>query len=542
MVVAKPFLEISSGSPTSQSCRGPWDVRIAHLALRAASNLQDSPLYKMQVSPCPDCDLVSKTQHEQFDLWASPVASFLDSNQRPSAAELKKVAKEVQRSSLELSICDEEIKHLEAHLQDLKRHRSTVSRYINAHKAVTSPIRRVPPEILAVIMKLAVSGQQLQISSPENLRKHGLWLLALVSRSWRDIALSLPDLWSVIEISNETAKWQNGIRVLEVVLERSKQAPLMFKLELDGVRAENHVLDAICSHSDRWKHATISSTIKALEFMSCVRGALPQLSRLEISLTMQDAGLTPIDAFCSAPNLHCVRLGNCSPQHFDLPWSQLKSFECRGGIAKGLQVLHQMDDLEDLNLQYAGPPLENHLQLPRLKSMRCYCRTGFLDCLTLPALESATFNFHNFNVPGYLSLITRSSCTLKSLELVSHLNGSQLLALLRHHPSLHTFNISFVNHDAIDVFSQALTISRTQPNPYLPRLRILEVHNMELNDGFLKMIESRSSAFVGGVDRNTRHGVRLESLVLHLDRRPRTDQLLRLDRVLQSGISVAMKL
>ncbi|KAL0948572.1 hypothetical protein HGRIS_011131 [Hohenbuehelia grisea] len=136
----------------------------------------------MSTSPCPDCNLVTITQKDQFHPGASPVAALMNSNQRPSAAEMDKALAEIKRSSLELTVCDENIEHLEAHLQDLRRYRNTISRYLCAHKAVVSPLRRLPPEILATIMTYTLPNKA-STFNPQRQDRHGMLMLALVSRA-----------------------------------------------------------------------------------------------------------------------------------------------------------------------------------------------------------------------------------------------------------------------------------------------------------------------------------------------------------------------
>ncbi|KAL0948569.1 hypothetical protein HGRIS_011128 [Hohenbuehelia grisea] len=506
------------------------------------SVLQRLSLRKIPALPCPDCNMASITTDGRFDLEASPVAALVTSNQRPSTAEIDTALAEVKHSSHELALCDDNIKHLEAHLedlkrlethlQDLKRKRSTISRYLLAHKAAASPIRRVPPEILAIIMLYAVSRERSLDQYFPGAPQHGMWRLALVSRIWRDVALSTPILWSEIDIDcNETRRWSD-VSMFEVLLERSRPAPLTFWLIHEDIGGDNHfrVLETICAHSARWKNVFITSSFIPLKFMSRVRSAIPQLSRLKINL-YNDQGLQPvIDAFSDALQLQHVDLGDLGSRSIDLPWPQLKSLKCAGTISDCLRVLPNMGALEALEFSpeveqdSSGTRLRNQFSLPRLKSLSIpYGRfePDFIDCLTLPALESATFVMNgssNVTLHAYLSLIKRSSCTLTTLSLRAvRLDGSQLLALLRHHPFLHKLRLNILvdsNQLLVKEFAQALTISPTRPDPYLPRLRVLDIDMNKLSNDFLSMVESRSSAFVEDGGGATRDVVRLESLVL----------------------------
>ncbi|KAL0948573.1 hypothetical protein HGRIS_011132 [Hohenbuehelia grisea] len=221
--------------------------------------------------------------------------------------------------------------------------------------------------------------------------------------------------------------------------------------------------------------------------MSRVRGAL---SRLHIDINDLTTPPSVIDAFCVAPQLREVVIECFDVQHFELPWPQLKSLKCRGTVADCLRLLPQMDNLEHLGVQssFASEPGANlgHLHLTRLKSISLSNPT-FIDCLTLPALESATFHIDNASGPAYLSLVTRSSCTLRSLDLTLAMFGwARWPDILHHQSSLQTLDVFFLMSNLIDGLVEALTVSRTRQ--YLPQLRVLNVGMLraQMSDDFFE--------------------------------------------------------
>ncbi|KAJ7137877.1 hypothetical protein C8R44DRAFT_607043, partial [Mycena epipterygia] len=118
--------------------------------------------------------------------------SLLTSNDEPSleeAAVVRQLLKELETAALDLD-SDSQPQNARAHLeQDLQTR-------INLHKAILSPHRRLPAEVLHEIFTYLVPA--LRETSPDNSHLASLlipWSLALVCRRWRSIALSIEELW-----------------------------------------------------------------------------------------------------------------------------------------------------------------------------------------------------------------------------------------------------------------------------------------------------------------------------------------------------------
>ncbi|KAJ7925597.1 hypothetical protein B0H13DRAFT_2569433, partial [Mycena leptocephala] len=81
-------------------------------------------------------------------------------------------------------------------ITQLKQRRTETMNYIRQHHAVISPVRRVPPELIAEIFALTLASPRAW--DAKDMMKQPPWRLSQICRSWRYTALSFPPLWSSI--------------------------------------------------------------------------------------------------------------------------------------------------------------------------------------------------------------------------------------------------------------------------------------------------------------------------------------------------------
>lgn len=80
----------------------------------------------------------------------SPFASVIGTNYVASAEELESLQTLLVHPQQELSRLETEIEQIQNVLNDLLSRKRIVLNYLNAHKALASPVRQIPPETLAV--------------------------------------------------------------------------------------------------------------------------------------------------------------------------------------------------------------------------------------------------------------------------------------------------------------------------------------------------------------------------------------------------------
>ncbi|KAJ7194548.1 hypothetical protein GGX14DRAFT_377982, partial [Mycena pura] len=116
------------------------------------------------------------------------VNRLLHTNDVPLDSEAVVIRSIVSDSEDRMRALDAHILHLQATLAQLSQRRDEIVEHLRVHRAILSPVRRVPMELVCTIFEMA---------SAQNRVKFGTlpWQLGLICRSWRQYALSYPLLW-----------------------------------------------------------------------------------------------------------------------------------------------------------------------------------------------------------------------------------------------------------------------------------------------------------------------------------------------------------
>ena len=156
---------------------------------------------------------------------------------------------------------------------DLTQITSFVHTSQNQHR----PIFRLPNEVLAEIFF------EVRDSLSDNT-----WMRVMsVCRLWRDIAVSVPRLWSTIELDLDMANEEALLGGLKLVLNRSKQAPLDVTVSTRAQSLLVHKilrLDTLAKHVHRFRYVRIRTIHKeSLDQISVAFSApAPQLKTLRL--------------------------------------------------------------------------------------------------------------------------------------------------------------------------------------------------------------------------------------------------------------------
>ncbi|THU98229.1 hypothetical protein K435DRAFT_777603 [Dendrothele bispora CBS 962.96] len=133
----------------------------------------------------------------RWNLEESPFANYLDTNVSPSEQEVACIRNLLHDPERELWRMDDEISRLKSLLHDLQSQRQQLTDYISAHRALVSPFRQFPPEIISKIFMRCLPTEHDPIRSIHSAPL----LLTRICKKWREIALGTPKLWSAIHIS-----------------------------------------------------------------------------------------------------------------------------------------------------------------------------------------------------------------------------------------------------------------------------------------------------------------------------------------------------
>ncbi|KAJ6538826.1 hypothetical protein DFH09DRAFT_1397458 [Mycena vulgaris] len=169
-------------------------------------------------------------------------------------------------------------------IDQLKAERDALVAYVQAHKALTFPVRRLPLDLLQEIFMACLPAHRNCVMSA----RESPVLLGRICSSWRAISLSTPRLWARINIVEPPQPFPLKLaKLLETTktwLGRSGQCPL--SISLQGGPSENvsrQFIQALFPFAPRWQH--IQCTLLPLAFQSLTHLAAADVPMLE-SLTL----------------------------------------------------------------------------------------------------------------------------------------------------------------------------------------------------------------------------------------------------------------
>ena len=287
-------------------------------------------------------------------------------------------------------------------------------------KNTFAPVNRIPPEVLSLI------PDYLEVED----RDESLIALTHVCRSWREIFVSCPSLWTWLDFTD--------IEKTRVYIERSKCAPLEIHLELPY--EEEAFLLAI-PHIHRLKTLWVSGDPAELlpvlvEHFSC---PLPLLNELEIDFPYDDDPTLPHGLFNGDfSSLHKLTLTGVTTA---LPWrdlSNLTTFNLSGVPEGGILLTQLLDFFESTsNLRHiqldtslpnsSDAPTERVVPLPHLKDLSMCLFTEeeqpILNHLSIPVGASLHLELEFVNEePPFSSSLLESPGNLRNLSHITAVN------------------------------------------------------------------------------------------------------------------------
>ncbi|KDR77069.1 hypothetical protein GALMADRAFT_246253 [Galerina marginata CBS 339.88] len=252
-----------------------------------------------------------------------------------------------------LSDKEEKLRVLGIELRRIQSLSDEISREVEEHRALVSPLRHLPTDILQEIFVSCLPATH----NSTMCNDEAPTLLTHVCRAWRDIALATPQLWQSIHIpvplnnprhleadevvnedydafalgiatkcSNLVAKW----------LERSGGCPVDISLDEKNTEfwKDNYCrtfIDAILDVSYRWRNVDICTSAEDMDhFLATVQGSeLPSLHSLSLSLTSDpfrsSVKWTEEEGILNAPRLKEVSFIGVGGNFFKFPinWKYL---------------------------------------------------------------------------------------------------------------------------------------------------------------------------------------------------------------------------
>jgi hypothetical protein len=340
-----------------------------------------------------------------------------------------------------------------------------------------APVHRLSRELLNIIFLLchpeSSSGRWSQGEFVRPSPRTVPLVLTHVCKAWREVAISIPELWSSIDVhlSNKVPR-SVALRSVDFVdtwLRRSGNLPLSLSITVNEYPYDAiPVLALYFSYVPRWQH--IRCQIESDKILRdsppfiVHPGVAASLETLEVStrgIISENLSIPFNRIMTVAPRLRQCSFTRLAPYYalahrsISLPISQLthlclEDFE---SVEHCLEVLRDSRKLIDCRLNLGrlfecSTGIQKHsvVRLDELRSLQICTRSGlpdFLDHLILPALRDITIHFERnssryksdtaWPQSQFTSLICRSSCSLTKLHFKSvPLSEKNLLQCLRH--------------------------------------------------------------------------------------------------------------
>ncbi|KAK0435721.1 hypothetical protein EV421DRAFT_1985727 [Armillaria borealis] len=477
---------------------------------------------------CPLCGPVERQAFPQ-SARAPRVLQLLQCNDAPSDTELSGFQETVRTAPARLAELDEKIAHARRNLDVLTLERISIEADMEDAKALSSPVRRLPPDILRAIC-LDIIPSPFKIMS--TLDSHGSlnhtkppWTLSQVCRSWRSTIVSSPELWSSMSLvlSNSfSSTIFSQMFMLGLRFERSQNAPLTVGCFSTSDISSHPLLSLVITRISTIKNLRIDSPYQSLAALSFGRGHLELLHDLKIKASNSNSGAfgafsafgqRSIDAFEYAPNLQRFSAYGMLPQPIPLiPWTQLTHFGLQIDHMRELEVLRQATNLQNLEIRTGGSfttgegytpvslPFLTSLTLASTKMSGGSSEIRFMfSLLSMPNLVNLHLIYAGMPVLPHIKA-RNTITTLEIIRLSTTTGGSTetytfpgLLKLLNSVGNLQHLilrSAGALSSDDISLLNPSLT------NASLPHLKTLDVRGCTFNFDH--------SIFVGMV--NTRRG------------------------------------
>ncbi|KAJ7726511.1 hypothetical protein B0H16DRAFT_1894746 [Mycena metata] len=379
------------------------------------------------------------------------------------------------------------IARIESQIRDLERLRDRERAIVARLRAAIAPVHKLPAELLVEIFRY-------HCSYPSIVKK--VQALSHVCVYWRRVAITTPQLWTNVPyIDLAKTPTDPYVAGLKEWVDRSAPLPIHVHLRCRPGADATAVVGILLTAVHRWNGANF--ILPSLSVLSRVPPeALKCLQKL--NLHSRDTTHATLATFSLAHNLHTLSLDARRTARLRLPWSNLEELdmtadtpqECLDSLLQCTNIVSAQfrmppwADLPDLS----GIKLTTLERLERLTIIiACDPNTltsdgfivPFFVCLTLPALKRLSLDLA-FDVALTVVEFTQFQLRSPNIDYLSinssHINSDDLIAVLRHAPSLLELNLQYCSYAFGDIVLEALCSSLRDPLPLVPRLHKLVVY------------------------------------------------------------------
>ncbi|KAJ7596393.1 hypothetical protein C8J56DRAFT_1021015 [Mycena floridula] len=386
----------------------------------------------------------------------------------------------------------------------------------------TCPIEKLPNELLQTIFWEATSSKNWWDPCPLDLRAFP-WVAGQVSRRWRGLALSFPQMWSDVKL-----RMMGGIRetgdascctgelrialsskapeILEEYLLRSKNSSITVHIRSSNfsvsrsLASTHKVLEVLGGHSERWKSATVNIdnvSTQTLVFTQ-VNGRIPRLEKFY--WCHEPLKSNPLPSAIVAPRLRELSLGEIPCTQSFPQWAQLQRIGLHNPTIEDLRVFQESHQLNHLHItgHFRDSPAQPDLKFSHLRILDCH-PSMLKTFKELPALRE----LHPMGDGQEQLMTTKLFIQRLSLRLIAFTfpwstsdDSSIVVDILRILPGLQTLNMQYLSGV---MWKAAMDYLELDPErlddlhlPELEHVEILTRRKPEIHH-CIAMIESRFS-------------------------------------------------
>ncbi|KAJ7663684.1 hypothetical protein B0H17DRAFT_1092498 [Mycena rosella] len=418
---------------------------------------------------------------------SSPFASKLGTNYAPKDDEVAEIHALLVDPTRQLEHLDAEISAVRNTLDKLTEERERLGAYVAQHKALVTPVRRVPLDILQEIFVACLPTHRNCVMSA----REAPVILGRICSAWRVLSLSTPRLWTSLHVVEPTwsfnalfeAKWTQRLEIAKAWLGRSGQCLLSISLEGANFapysptprpgQDRSVFLAALIPFAQRWQHISLAVAPAALETLAHLADSdVPMLQSIAI-VQHHDYNYFQLLDWGRFGILGGARLSDFSVSgnnfrvaELPLRWHVLTALSLLGPTGvdhtaggamsseTALQLISRCPALTSCGLRlvdelateiYMQPSIVEHSLLDSLEL--CCAGTGIADTfqhllgrLSLPVLRNFTLRVYStarldamsqFYAPDAIQRLSRflaSSTQLRSLDIDTATFSKELLA------------------------------------------------------------------------------------------------------------------
>ncbi|KAJ7133613.1 hypothetical protein C8R44DRAFT_772740 [Mycena epipterygia] len=500
------------------------------------------------------------TTHHLLLSTQPPFADKVYTNYVPSDAEIDEIRTLLAEPLDELARLDCKIREIQAVLHYLKIKHRLLKDGIDNHKALISPMRRLPQEILQEIFLACLPNDRNASFGPVDAPRDAPLLLSVICRYWRMVAHAMPRLWSGLHLSCLPTRGGNPkfTELVDAWLKRAGTCPLSISLSHDADLGQRHdVVKPIFDASRRIQHLQITANAHVppvfRPFLALGAEHLPILK----SLTLQIRGTFHVIPknlnILQNPSLrHISLVVSADPLTLPIPWTQLTelainwvSYGSIGGIHLNgaLALLSACENLVRCSLSIPdsrGFTTRPIFTLPRLQNLTLTFfnkfpnPVDFMECLSLPNLRHLVMSHgeqedqprgSKFPLPGTHDLLIDLS--------LQNFTQTSLFSFFTLVPRLTLLRLWGGNQQTLDeLFLPRLTPTPEQPSRHLcPSLTHFEATG-QASSAFSDV------AVLGFLRGRFIHGPPLKQVRISFDRSMEVDILPELKPLVSEGLVV----